>query len=126
MSNSVKKSLKRKKKAKQSRVIKQQKKDQKNALVLTPKGIEMSKLFKSLAESPLTEIVQPSVGVYRDSQGTFMRVLSVSDRDENGDFTVSFCEIDGISGLDATEPEFQSAIEWAQMSAIYDLELLVE
>ncbi len=126
MSNSVKKSLKRKQKAKQSRVRKQQKKDQKNALVLTQKGIEMSKLFKSLAESPLTEIAQPSLGVYRDNQGTFMRVLSVSDRGENGDFTVSFCEIDAMSGLDATEPEFQSAMEWAQMSAVYELELLAE
>lgn len=126
MSNSVKKSLKRKQKAKQSRVKKQHKKDQKNALVLTQKGLEMSKLFKSLAASPLTEIEQPLLGAYRDNQGSFMRVLSVSDRDESGDFTISFCEIDPMTGLDATEPEFQSAMEWAQMSAVYELELLTE
>lgn len=126
MSNTIKKSLKRKKKAKLSRVKKQQDKDMKNALILTPKGIEMSQRFMSLAESPLAEIAQPSTGVYRDNQGAFMRVLSVSDRDESGNFTVEFCEVDVLSGLDTTEPEFQSAMEWAQMSLIYELDFMTD
>lgn len=124
MSNSAKKSLKRKQKAKQSRVKKQLKKEQKEVLFMTDKGKRLMNTLKSLDELPLTEISQPLVGVYSDSHGMFMRVLSVSDRNEIGDFTVSFCEVDAMSDLDATEAEFISAVEWAQMSAICELELL--
>ena len=75
----------------------------------------MSKLFNSLAESPLTEIAQPSLVFTAITRAHLCGFY----RGKNGGFTVSFSKIDAMSGLDTTEIEFQSAMEWAQMSADY-------
>lgn len=123
MSNTLKKSLKRKKKLKSSRNTKH-KQEHENLLVVTPELIELGQALSGLSVAPLSTLLRPVRGLYRDKFGGLVRVISVSERAQNGDFTVTYCDVDSTSGLDCSEPEVKNAYDWTQFDLLFDLYLL--
>lgn len=125
MSNTIKKALKRKKKAKIAKSMKQKKIDLENSFVRAdPKIIGLVGELANLAKVPLSELDKPLPGTYRYNSDGMIRVISVSDRGEDDDFTVDFCEVDPSSGSDSPEIESKSAYGWASFELMCNLEPL--
>lgn len=64
MSNTLKKSLKRKKKLKSARSTKH-KQEHENLLVVTPELIELGQALSGLSVAPLSTLLKPVRGLYR-------------------------------------------------------------
>ncbi|MDW6004438.1 hypothetical protein [Vibrio mangrovi] len=117
MSNRDKKLLKRKRKAQKNNKAK----NKNGGLFFTPKGIQIMETLSSVEDMDCFDIPVPEVGAYKDDLDHYFRILSVSERDPEGNFIVSYCDI--VDGVDMPS-ENLSANDWIELSVLCSPKLL--